>query len=95
MEFSLLRRWNGNGNGYSRDAGVYVMNEFDQFMATLDIMEFHLNDSENKSLIVSKWRYELNQILKMYMDMCQINSGRVIEKTQIQDDPYYGKDGPR
>ena len=95
MEFSLLRRGIGNRNDYSCNFGVHIMNEFDQFMATLDIMEFHLNDSENKSLIVSKWRYELNQILKMYMDMCQINSGRVIEKTQIQNDPYYGKEGPK
>jgi len=71
------------------------MNEFEQFMATLEIMEFHLNDSENKSLIVSKWTYELNQILKMYIDMCQINSGNVINKTTINDDPYYGKEGPR
>ena len=76
------------------------MNEFDKFMARLDIMEFHLNESmifinDDESLIITKWKDELNQILKMYMDMCQINSGRVIEKTQIQDDPYYGKDGPR
>ena len=71
------------------------MNEFEQFMLTLEIMEFHLNAGEKGSLIVRKWIDELNQILKMYMDMCQINSGNVIEKTEIQDDPYYGKEGPR
>ena len=71
------------------------MNEFEQFMLTLEIMEFHLNAGENGSLIVRKWIDELNQILKMYMDMCQINSGNSIGKTTIQDDPYYGKEGPR
>ena len=100
MEFSLIRRWTGNGNDYSRHAGVYVMNEFDKFMARLDVMEFHLNESmifinDDESLIITKWKDELNQILKMYMDICQINSGRVIEKTQIQNDPYYGKEGPK
>ena len=71
------------------------MNEFEQFLATLDVMEFHLNDGERRSLIVNKWIDELNQILKMYMDMCQINSGNSIGKTTIQDDPYYGKEGPK
>ena len=71
------------------------MNEFEQFLATLDIMEFHLNDGENGSIIVSKWIDELNTTLKMYMDMCQINSGNIIGKTKIKDDPYYGKEGAK
>ena len=71
------------------------MNEFEQFMLTLEIMEFHLNAGENGSLIVRKWIDELNQTLKMYMDMCQINSGNTIAETKIQDDPYYGKEGPK
>ena len=95
LEFPLLHWWTGNGDDYSCNIGVYIMNEFDQFMATLDIMAFHLNNGENGSIIVSKWTYELNQILKMYKDMCQINSGNLINKTTINDDPYYGKEGPK
>ena len=64
-------------------------------METLCIMEFHLNDDTDGSLIVSKWIDELNTILKMYIDMCQINAGNVIGKTKINDDPYYGKEGPK
>ena len=71
------------------------MNEFEQFMLTLEIMEFHLNAGENESIIVSEWISELNQTLKMYMDMCQINSGNIINKTKTQNDPYYGKEGPK
>ena len=71
------------------------MNDFEKFMETLNIMEFHLNDDTDGSLIVSKWIDELNTILKMYMDMCQINAGNVISKTKINDDPYYGKEGPK
>ena len=71
------------------------MNEFEKFMETLYIMEFHLNDDTDGSLIVSKWIDELNATLKMYMDMCQINAGNVIGKTKINDDPYYGKEGPK
>jgi len=71
------------------------MNEFEKFMETLCIMEFHLNDDTDGSLIVNKWIYELNTILKMYIDMCQINAGNVIGKTKINDDPYYGKEGPK
>ena len=71
------------------------MNDFEKFMETLNIMEFHLNDDTDGSLIVSKWIDELNTILKMYMDMCQINSGNIINKTKINDDPYYGKKGPK
>ena len=58
-------------------------------------MEFHLNDDTDGSLIVNKWIDELNTTLKMYMDMCQINAGNVIGKTKINDDPYYGKEGPK
>jgi len=57
--------------------------------------EFHLNDDTDGSLIVNKWIDELNTTLKMYMDMCQINAGNVIGKTKINDDPYYGKEGPK
>ena len=71
------------------------MNEFEKFMETLYIMEFHLNDDTDSSLIVNKWIDELNQTLKMYMDKCQINAGNVIGKTKIKDDPYYGKEGPK
>jgi len=73
------------------------MNEFEQFMLTLEIMEFHLNAGEKGSLIVRKWIDELNQTLKMYMDMCQINSGKIIAKNDnvFQDDPFYGKEGPK
>ena len=71
------------------------MNEFEQFMLTLEIMEFHLNAGEKESIIVSEWISELNQTLKMYMDMCQINSGNIINKTETQNDPYYGKEGPK
>ena len=71
------------------------MNEFERFKATLEIMEYHLNDEKYGELIVSKWVRELGQILQTYHDMANINAGNVIGKTKIQDDPYYGKDGPK
>ena len=58
-------------------------------------MEFHLNEDKIGETIISKWVDELNQILQMYQDMANINAGNVIGKTTIQDDPYYGKEGPK
>ena len=71
------------------------MNDFEKFKATLEIMEFHLNEDRIGETIISKWVYELNQILQMYQDMANINAGNVIGKTTIQDDPYYRKEGPK
>ena len=71
------------------------MNEFERFKATLEIMEYHLNDEKYGELIISKWITELNHILQQYQDMANINAGNVIGKTTIQDDPYYGKEGPK
>ena len=71
------------------------MNDFERFKATLEIMEYHLNDDIYTDLIVRKWVDELGQILQMYQDLANINAGNVIGKTTIQDDPYYGKEGPK
>ena len=71
------------------------MNEFEKFKATLEIMEFHLNEDKIGETIISKWVFELNQILKMYQDLTSINACNVINKTEIRDDPYYGKEGPK
>ena len=67
------------------------MNDFEKFKATLEIMEFHLNEDRIGETIISKWVYELNQILQMYQDLANINSGNVINKTEMNNDPYYGK----
>ena len=58
-------------------------------------MEFELKNDKYKELIVIKWVEELGQILQQYHDMANINAGNVIGKTKIQDDPYYGKEGPK
>ena len=71
------------------------MNDFEKFKATLEIMEFHLNDERIGETIISKWVDELNATLQKYHDMANINAGNVIGKTKIQDDPYYGKEGPK
>ena len=71
------------------------MNDFEKFKATLEIMEFHLNDERIGETIISKWVDELNATLQRYHDMANINAGNVIGKTKIQDDPYYGKEGPK
>ena len=71
------------------------MNEFERFKATLEIMEYHLNDEKYEELIVSKWITELNQILQMYQDLSNINAGNIINKTEMNNDPYYGKEGPK
>lgn len=71
------------------------MNGYERFKATLEIMEFHLNDDIYNELIVRKWVDELGQILQTYQDMANINAGNVIGRTTIQDDPYYGKEGPK
>tara|TARA_R100001082_G_C4324876_1_gene142841 strand:+ start:474 stop:689 length:216 start_codon:yes stop_codon:yes gene_type:complete len=71
------------------------MNGFERFKASLEIMEFELKNDIYEELIVSKWVDELGQILQQYHDMANINAGNVIGKTKIQDDPYYGKDGPK
>ena len=68
------------------------MNDFEKFKATLEIMEFHLNEDRIGETIISKWVYELNQILQMYQDLANINSGNVINKTEMNNDPYYGKE---
>ena len=68
------------------------MNDFEKFKATLEIMEFHLNEDQIGETIISKWVYELNQILQMYQDLANINSGNVINKTEMNNDPYYGKE---
>ena len=67
------------------------MNDFEKFKATLEIMEFHLNEDQIGETIISKWVYELNQILQMYQDLANINAGNVINKTEMNNDPYYGK----
>ena len=71
------------------------MNGYERFKASLEIMEFELKNDTYKELIVSKWVDELGQIFQTYHDMANINAGNVIGKTKIQDDPYYGKDGPK
>ena len=71
------------------------MNGYERFKATLEVMEFHLKDDIYNELIVGKWVDELGQILQTYHDMANINAGNVISKTKIQDDPYYGKEGPK
>ena len=71
------------------------MNDFEKFKATLEIMEFHLNEDRIGETIISKWVYELNQILQMYQDMANVNAGNVINKTEQGRDPYYGKKGPK
>ena len=68
------------------------MNDFEKFKATLEIMEFHLNEDKIGETIISKWVDELNQILQMYQDLANINSGNVINKTEMNNDPYYGKE---
>mgnify|MGYP003122151485 FL=1 len=64
------------------------MNDFEKFKATLEIMEFHLNEDRIGETIISRWVGELNQILQMYHDMANINAGNVINKTQQGSDPY-------
>ena len=71
------------------------MNGFERFKASLEVMEFELKNDIYEELIVSKWVDELGQILQQYHDMANINAGNVIGKTKIQDDPYYGKKGPK
>ena len=71
------------------------MNGYERFKATLEVMEFHLKDDIYNELIIGKWVDELGQILQLYQDMANINAGNVIGKTTIQDDPYYGKEGPK
>jgi hypothetical protein len=71
------------------------MNDFEKFKATLEIMEFHLNEDRIGETIISRWVGELNQILQMYHDMANVNAGKVLQKTKIQDDPYYGREGPK
>ena len=71
------------------------MNGFERFKASLEVMEFELKNDIYEELIVSKWVDELGQILQQYHDMANINAGNIIGKTKIQDDPYYGKDGPK
>ena len=71
------------------------MNGYERFKASLEIMEFELKNDIYNELIVSKWVDELSQILQTYQDMANINAGNIIGKTKIQDDPYYGKDGPK
>ena len=78
-----------DGNGGKR------MNNFEKFKATLEIMEFHLNEDRIGETIISKWVDDLNATLQMYHDMATVNAGNVIGKTVIQDDPYYGKEGPK
>ena len=64
------------------------MNDFEKFKATLEIMEFHLNEDRIGETIISRWVGELNQILQMYHDMANINAGNVINKTEQGNDPY-------
>ena len=64
------------------------MNDFEKFKATLEIMEFHLNEDRIGETIISKWVFELNQILQMYQDMANVNAGNVINKTEQGNDPY-------
>ena len=71
------------------------MNGFERFKASLEVMEFELKNDIYEELIVSKWVDELGQIPQQYHDMANINAGNVIGKTKIQDDPYYGKKGPK
>jgi hypothetical protein len=71
------------------------MNGFERFKASLEVMEFELKNDIYEELIVSKWVDELGQILQQYHDMANINAGNIIGKTKIQDDPYYGKKGPK
>lgn len=71
------------------------MNEYERFKASLEIMEFELKNDIYGELIISKWIDELDSILQMYQDMANINAGNIIGKTEIQDDPYYGKEGPK
>ena len=71
------------------------MNGFERFKASLEVMEFELKNDIYEELIVSKWVDELGQILQQYHDMANINAGNVIGKIKIQDDPYYGKKGPK
>ena len=71
------------------------MNGYERFKASLEIMEFELKNDVYKELIVSKWVDDLSQLLQQYHDMANINAGNVIGKTKIQDDPYYGKKGPK
>jgi hypothetical protein len=71
------------------------MNGFERFKASLEVMEFELKNDIYTELIVRKWVDELGQILQQYQDIANINAGNVIGKTTIQDDPYYGKEGPK
>jgi len=71
------------------------MNGFERFKASLEAMEFELKNDIYEELIISKWVDELAQILQQYHDMANINAGNIIGKTKIQDDPYYGKGGPK
>ena len=71
------------------------MNGFERFKASLEVMEFELKNDIYEELIVSKWVDELASILQMYHDMANINAGNIIGKSKIQDDPYYGKEGPK
>jgi len=71
------------------------MNGFERFKASLEVMEFELKNDIYEELIVSKWVDELGQILQQYHDMANINAGNIIGQTKIQDDPYYGKKGPK
>ena len=64
------------------------MNDFEKFKATLEIMEFHLNEDRIGETIISRWVGELNQILQMYQDMANVNAGNVINKTEQGNDPY-------
>ena len=68
--------------------GGIKMNDFEKFKATLEIMEFHLNEDRIGETIISRWVGELNQILQMYHDMANINAGNVINKTEQGNDPY-------
>jgi len=71
------------------------MNGYERFKATLEVMEFELKNDIYEELIISKWIDELDIILQMYNDMANINAGNIIGTTKIQDDPYYGKEGPK
>ena len=69
------------------------MNDYDKFKATLEIMEFHLKEEKYDESLINEWSDALAQILQMYYDMANINSGNTIYKTKNKNDPYYGEEG--
>jgi len=69
------------------------MNDYDTFKATLEIMEFHLNEDIYETSTINEWVDALTQILQMYYDMANIDSGESIHKTENKNDTYYGEKG--